>query len=93
VIADLTAAMAQPEVDRCLAVAAVTLAHLLWIAYESIDGHLINAVQSGSIAMVKLHLNAGANVRHHGNNALRLVEQHGHTVMVELLKARGAGFQ
>jgi len=91
-IADLTAAMAQPEGDRCLAVAAVTLAELIHCVPESIYDHLINAVQSGYIAMVELHLNAGANVRHNGNSALRLAEQQGHAAIAELLKTRGAGF-
>ena len=78
--------------DRCLGLAAVTLHELICRAnMDQIDCSLITAVRSGNLPMVELHLNAGANVRHNANEALRLAESQGHAAMVELLKARGSG--
>jgi len=81
--------------DRCLAAATCTAQLLLFSnpedALDYIDCSLITAVRSGNLAMVELHLNAGANVRHRANEALRLAESQGHAAMVELLKTRGAG--
>ena len=94
IVPSLTAAMAGGEsaAHRCVAVAAVTIHELISLHFDRmVDRSLVAAVKSGSIAMVELHLNAGANVRHNGNEALRLAESQGHAAMVELLKARCAG--
>jgi len=93
VIPSLKAAMmVQPTSFRCLAVAAVMISELVRLSKDTlIEYYLIAAVRSGNLAMVELHLNAGANVRHNGNEALRLAESQGHAAMVELLKARCAG--
>ena len=86
-----------PVHARCVAVAPVATRLLLCIdvdcrrVLDLIDRNLLNAVRSGDPVMVELLLNAGANVRHNANEALRLAESQGHVAMVELLKARGAG--
>jgi len=93
----LKAAFTTAREDRCLAVAAATIHLRLYSTLECddildpIDRSVVTAVRSGNLAMVELHLNAGANVRHNANEALRLAESQGHAAMVELLKARGAG--